>query len=53
MQDKILEDESFENAITVISSFCKEKVTRELLLENLVAGERNSDIKKLRDMYRL
>ena len=37
----------------VISSFCKEKVTREILLGNLVAGERNSDIKRLRDMYRL
>ena len=35
MEDEILKDESFENAVTVINSFSKEKMTRKFLLKNL------------------
>jgi len=52
MQDEIMKNDSFENAITVINTFCKEKVTRKVLLRNLARGASSNEIKRLRLIYR-
>jgi hypothetical protein len=53
MEDEILKDESFENAVTVINSYSKDKMTRKFLLRNLASGAKQSEIKRLREYHRL
>lgn len=52
MQDEIMNNYTFENAILVFSTFCKDRVSRKVLLQNLASGAKNTEIRRLRDKYR-
>ena len=52
MQEELEKDDELESVMMVISTFCKTKVTRELLLKNLVPSSMTDEIRSLREIYR-